>query len=86
MLSFPNESRNYETGGDRIKFWGNDGIVDVPFFLETNILFRLYPRTGNTEAAILAAFDAGRTRIQQMASKAYSRTRRTFYILGADSL
>ncbi len=86
MLSFPNESRSYNAGTERISFWGHDGAVEVPFFLQMATLFRLYPKTGNTEAAILAAFDAGRDRIRDLAVKAYARSRRTFYVLGPDVL
>ena len=86
MLNFPNESRTYDAVADRIRFWGHDGALEVPFFLQLNALFRLYPRTSNTEAGILAAFDAGRTRINEIAGKAYSRDRRSFYVLGPEHL
>jgi Protein of unknown function (DUF1488) len=86
MLNFPNPSRSYDAAADRISFWGHDGALEIPFFLELNTLFRLYPRTTHTEAGILAAFDAGRTRICEVANKAYSRGRRSFYVLGPDSV
>ena len=86
MLNFPNQSRSYDAATDRIRFWGHDGALEITFFLQLNALFRLYPRTSNTEAGILAAFDAGWSRICQVASKAYARDRRSFYILGPESL
>jgi hypothetical protein len=86
MLDFSDKSRTYETAGDRIKFWGKDGTANIPFFLDVNTLFRLYPRTANTEAAILMAFDAARQHFQEMASRAHAKGRRTFYVLSADSL
>ena len=86
MLSFPNESRTYDPAADRIRFWGHDGAQEIAFFLQLNALFRLYPRTTNDEAGILAAFDAGRARICEVASKAYSRDRRSFYVLGPENL
>ena len=85
MLSFPNQSRAYDVAGDRVRFWGHDGAFEIPFFLQLDALIRLYPRTTNTEAGILAAFDAGRSRIYEIASKAYSRGRRSFYVLGAEN-
>jgi hypothetical protein len=86
VLSFPNQSRSYNVATDRISFWGHDGAVEIPFFLQMATLFRLYPKTSNTEAAILAAFDAGRDRICELAGKAYGRGRRSFYVLGPDIL
>ena len=86
MLSFPNQSRTYDAEPDRISFWGHDGALEISFFLERSALLRLYPQTGNSEAAILAAFDAGRSRIHEIASKAYSRGHRSFYILGPENL
>jgi hypothetical protein len=86
MLSFPNVSRAYDDITDRISFWGHDGAMEVPFFLQASTLFRLFPKTGYSETAILAAFDAGRERILELASRAYGRERRRFYVLGPDSL
>ncbi|MEX0854115.1 MAG: DUF1488 domain-containing protein [Bauldia sp.] len=85
-LSFPNHSRSYDAVRGRISFWGHDGALEIPFFLELNALFRLFPRTANNEAGILAAFDAGWNRICEIAGKAYSPGRRTFYVLGEANL
>lgn len=83
-LSFPNTSRSYDPARRRIRFWGNDGVTDVPFFLEENAIFVLFPRTKNTEEAILAAFDAARARICEVAAKAYvPGPFRNFYTLAA---
>jgi hypothetical protein len=68
VLSFPNQSRAYDAATDRIRFWGHDGALEVTFFLQLNALFRLYPRTSNTEAGILAAFDEGWNRICEVAA------------------
>jgi hypothetical protein len=86
MLRFPNESRTYDATADRIAFWGHDGALEIPFFLQSSALFRLYPRAANNEVGILAAFDDGVSRIQAMAAKAYARGRRSFYILGPEDL
>ena len=85
MLGFPNQSRSYQATTDRISFWGHDGASEVAFFLGADALFRLYPRTGRGEAAILAAFDAARERIHEVAGRAYAGSQRRFYVLGADS-
>ena len=86
MLSFPNTSRSYNGSADRVSFWGHDGALEVPFFLGAATLFRLFPKTGYGEAAILAAFDSGRARIHEVASKAYARGHHRSYVLGPDSL
>ena len=84
-LSFPNLCRSYDARGNRIRFWGHDGAIGVPFFLEMGGLFRLYPETPYTESRILAAFDAARDRISEAAARVYSRhrRRRSFYVLAA---
>jgi hypothetical protein len=86
MLNFPNQSRSYDSTSDRISFWGHDGTLEVPFFLQANTLLRLFPKTGYSETAILAAFDAGLDRIHELASKVYGRGLRRFYVLGPDTL
>ena len=84
-LSFPNPSRSYDPEHRRIRFWGHDSAMEVPFFLEENAIFRLYPKTRNTEDGILAAFDAARERIFQVAAKAYAPGQhRSFYPLTAN--
>jgi hypothetical protein len=81
-LSFPNVSRSYDPEGRRIRFWGYDSTIEVPFFLEEGIIFILRPQTKNNEAAILAAFDEVRERICAVALKIYALHRhRSFYDL-----
>jgi hypothetical protein len=84
-LHFPNPSRSYDPDRRRIRFWGHDSAIEVPFFLEENAIFVLYPKTKNTEAGILAAFDAARERIFAVAAKVYAPGQhRSFYILRGD--
>ncbi|WP_439618855.1 hypothetical protein [Shinella sp.] len=40
-LSFPKQSRSYEEAGKRIRFIGQDGMFEIPFF--AGGLFRLQP-------------------------------------------
>jgi hypothetical protein len=72
-LSFPNPSRTYDPVRRRICFWGYDRAMEVPFFLEESVLFRLDPQTKNAEAAKLATYDAARDRIHAVADKVHSR-------------
>ena len=81
-LNFPNPSRSYDPEHRRIRFWGHDDAMEVPFFLEEDVLFKLYPRTRNAESAMLESFDLARPRIFEAASKAYRPgQRRSFYVL-----
>ena len=82
-LSFPNPSRSYDPPRHRIRFWGHDSAMEVPFFLEEDALFRLNPKTKNDEAAMLSTFDAMRERINTVAKKVHSFDRRSFYTLVA---
>lgn len=83
-LNFPNLSRSFDAPGNRVRFWGHDDAIEVPFFLEMSGLLRIYPETSYTELGILAAFDAARDRIIEAASKIYSpHHRRSFYVLAA---
>jgi hypothetical protein len=72
-LNFPNPSRSYDPDRRRIRFWGHDSAIEVPFFLEENAIFVLYPKTKKTEAGILAAFDKARERILAVAARVYTR-------------
>ena len=81
-LAFPNASRSYDPVSRRIRFWGHDSAMEVCFFLEENAIFILYPKTRNTEEAILAAFDAARDRIFAVAARIYAPGQhRSFYTL-----
>ena len=86
-LNFPNLSRSYDAAGNRIRFWGHDGAIEVPFFVEVSALLRFFPETPPVESRILAAFDVLRDRIIAAAGKVYSpRHRRAFYVLAASDL
>ena len=61
------------------------GTHKVPFFLDEDVLFKLYPRTKNAESAMLESFDLARDRIFEVAGKAYRPgQRRAFYVLTAN--
>lgn len=84
-LSFPNPSRSYDHDRHRIRFWGNDSAMEVPFFLEEAAIFVLYPKTRPIETAILEAFDVARESILAVATKAYKPgEHRSFYTLTAN--
>lgn len=82
-LSFPNPSRRYDAVRRRVCFWAYDSAMEVPFFLEESVLFRLDPKTKNVETAMLATFDAARDRIHAVAEKVHSFQKRNFHVLVA---
>lgn len=82
-LSFPNLSRSYDAPGRRVRFWGYDSAMEIPFFVEASALAGLGPRTSDVETGILGAFDAARARIIEVAAKVYSFDKRSFYVLVA---
>lgn len=77
-LAFPNRSRSYDDVRHRVRFVGHDGMIEVPFFVEADAL---PPATG--EAGFLAAFDAARATIHDVARELYGNARRTMYVLTA---
>lgn len=81
-LSFPNPSRTYDAPRRRIRFWGYDRSIEVAFFVEEDVVFKLCPTAQKFEAGILAAFDTVRERIYAVADRMYApKSRRAFYLL-----
>jgi hypothetical protein len=56
-LDFPNCSRSYDSTSGAIRFWGHDGLLEVPFFMEAGILSGIAPGTNRNEAGALQSFD-----------------------------
>jgi hypothetical protein len=82
-LNFSNPSRSYDATRTCIRFWGYDGALEVPFFVEDAAIQRISPETRQSEAGLLNAFDNNRDRILEAARKAYSRERMGSYALTA---
>ncbi len=74
-LNFSNPSRSYDETRTCVRFWGYDGALEIPFFLEDGAMQRISPETRQNAAALLTAFDRNRDRILKVAGKVYSRTR-----------
>jgi hypothetical protein len=75
-LSFPNRSRSFDEARKAVRFLGYDGMFEVPFVVQAEAL------SGDrssvlTEADCLAAFDAARDSIYDVARKVYARGRST---------
>jgi hypothetical protein len=78
-LDFPNRSRSFDDARNAVRFIGHDGMFEVPFFVEVDALAPAI----DSETSYLAAFDAARTTIHEVARRIYGRARRTVYVLAA---
>ena len=88
-LDFPNPSRSFDEARNAVRFVGHDGMFEVPFFIEADALASVSAKGGGmeaAEAACLAAFDATRRRLHDIARKLYSHGRQTSYIITAADL
>ena len=83
-LQFPNRSRSFDDSRRAVRFSGYDGMFEVRFFVEADALSA---RSGSPssdaglEDDCLAAFDAQRQSIHDVAREIYSGARRTSYTL-----
>lgn len=80
-LTFPNRSRSYDEMAQRIRFRGYDGMFEISFAVEVNALSNAKSASPNSEAGHLAAFDAARESIHNVAREAYSHGRKNIYVL-----
>jgi hypothetical protein len=80
-LSFPNQSRSYDSTRNAIRFWGHDSAMEASFFVTREALQRLQPNLRVDETSLLNAFDSNRDVICATAAKVYSRGHRGSYDL-----
>jgi hypothetical protein len=83
-LEFPNRSRSFDDGRQAVRFSGYDGMFEVRFFVEADVLSpRNEPMASrvDNEHACLEAFDAQRQSIQDVAREIYASDRRVSYTL-----
>ncbi len=81
MLNFPNSSRSYDATRRCIRFWGNDGAMEISFFLQESALTRIATEAPRGELSLLESFDQNRERILWTARKVYERRRKGSYEL-----
>ena len=82
-LSFPNQSRSYDSTRRAVRFWGHDSAIEASFFINEDALRRIQPDARSTEAGLLNAFDSNRDLICAAAAKVYVRGSRGSYDLVA---
>lgn len=80
-LTFPNLSRSYDAAGKRIRFLGHDGMVQISFSVAIDVISKKTAEPADAETDYLAAFDAVRSLVHDMARNAYSRGRKNMYAL-----
>jgi hypothetical protein len=78
-LTFPNLSRSFDEARSGVRFIGYDGMFEVRFLVEAGAL----GKTATAEKSTLAAFDAARKSIQDVARETYSHGKKNIYILTA---
>ena len=80
-LDFPNRSRSYDESGQRVRFVGHDGMTQVAFAVDAAAISTADSAPDRAEADALAAFDAARSSILDVAREAYSQGRKNLYVL-----
>lgn len=80
-LAFPNPSRSYDAVQKRVRFVGHDGMAQIPFEVDADALSKRASNTAAGEEGSLAAFDADRRAIHDVAREAYSHGRKRVYVL-----
>jgi hypothetical protein len=80
-LSFPNQSRAYDTTRCAVRFWGHDSAMEATFFVTEDALRRIQPDLRRDAEGLLEAFDSHRQRIHEVAVKVYGRGRKGSYDL-----
>ena len=79
VLSFPNQSRSFDSARNRVRFWGYDTAIEISFFIDADALQKLSPEPISAESGFLEIFDAARDSIEEVADKVYVRNRRDAY-------
>lgn len=82
-LSFPNQSRCYDSKRHAVRFWGHDGPMETSFYVLADALCSFGSDKPSDEPGLLTAFDANRDAICAAAAKAYRRGNKGSYDLAA---
>ncbi len=84
-LVFPNQTCNIDEDAAIIRFSGYDGLMEIRFSMTFETLDHLMKTYDEERQPYRQAFENLRSRIQNAAMRAYSRTRKSFYRLDPDS-
>lgn len=82
-LSFPNQSRSYDSTRQAVRFWGHHSAMEASFFVMADALRRIQPGVLPDETSLLHAFDLNRDLICATAEKVFRRGSKGSYDLVA---
>jgi Protein of unknown function (DUF1488) len=80
-IAFPNRARSYDENAKRIRFLGHDGMFEIRFSLDIDVLTKGKAPGATSESGYLAAFDALRTGIIDVARRVYGSKRENSIVL-----
>lgn len=81
-LMFPNAARSYDDAKHRIRFLGHDGMFEVKFFIDADVVIRALPHQGANERELLFAFDRMLDKIHVVAARLYKKNARDSITIG----
>ncbi len=80
-IAFPISARSYDETAKRIRFLGHDGMFEIRFFVEVDVLPMGPSAVSASERDYLAAFDRLRTKILDVAKRVYTSKRTNSIVL-----
>ncbi len=81
-LMFPNAARSYDDAKSRIRFLGHDGMFEVKFFIDADVVIRGLPHQVTNERELLVAFDRMLEKIHVVAARLYKKNARASITIG----
>ncbi|HEY0123303.1 MAG TPA: DUF1488 domain-containing protein [Rhizobium sp.] len=80
-IAFPNSARSYDEAAQRVRFLGHDGMFEIRFLLDIDVLANGSSPSRASESDYLDAFDRLRTKILDVAKRVYTSRRKNPIIL-----
>jgi hypothetical protein len=77
-IAFPNSARSYDESSRRVRFLGHDGMFEIRFFVDIDVLTK---ETSSSERDYLAAFDRLRSSILDVAKRVYGSKPQNLIVL-----
>ncbi|WP_454859104.1 DUF1488 domain-containing protein [Rhizobium binxianense] len=80
-IAFPNSARSYDETAKRVRFLGHDGMFEIRFFVDIDVLTNGSSPVATSERDYPTTFDRLRTKILDVAKRVYSSRRKSSIIL-----
>ena len=80
-IAFPNNARSYDESARRVRFLGYDGMFEIRFFVDIDVLAKERFEAATSERDYLASFDRLRTRILDVAKRVYTSKPKSSIVL-----